>query len=194
MYAEWLKNHYLAKNNLAAALEMAQLIFHKRPWFAEYQKMRELALQPGNWEVIRQAALTFLEEKHSTPVLVEVALDEGNIERTLQLLEATKPHGLESYQWKYDYSLAPGVAIKVAERAEEMYPRASLDLYQQHVEHLINGHGRANYQDACTYLVKIRSLYQQIDETEQWTSYIAWIRKRHSRLRTLKQELTAAGL
>ena len=194
IYADWLKNHYLAKNNLAAALEMAQLIFHKRPWFAEYQKMRELALQLGSWEVIRQAALTFLEEKHSTPVLVEVALDEGNIERTLQLLEATKPHGLESYQWKYDYSLAPGVAIKVAERAEEMYPRASLDLYQQHVEHLINGHGRANYQDACSYLVKIRSLYQQMDETEQWTSYIAWIRKRHSRLRTLKEELTVAGL
>ena len=36
--AEWLKTHYLAKNNLAAALEMAQLIFRKRPWFAEYQK------------------------------------------------------------------------------------------------------------------------------------------------------------
>ena len=67
MYADWLKNHYLAKNNLAAALEMAQLIFHKRPWFAEYQKMRELALQLGSWEAIRQAALTFLAEKHSTP-------------------------------------------------------------------------------------------------------------------------------
>ena len=65
MYAEWLKNHYLAKNNLAAALEMAQLIFHKRPWFAEYQKMRELAMQLGNWEAIRQAALTFLERQHN---------------------------------------------------------------------------------------------------------------------------------
>ena len=32
--AEWLKNHFLEKNNLAAALEMAELIFHKRPWFA----------------------------------------------------------------------------------------------------------------------------------------------------------------
>src|SRR5205823_3434506 len=36
MYADWLKNHYLAKNNLAAALEMAKLIFQKRPWFSEY--------------------------------------------------------------------------------------------------------------------------------------------------------------
>ncbi|HVB25803.1 MAG TPA: hypothetical protein VNG51_27950 [Ktedonobacteraceae bacterium] len=194
IYAEWLKNHYLAKNNLAAALEMAQLIFRKRPWFAEYQKMRELALQLGNWEVVRQDALTFLEEKHNIPTLVEIALDEGDIERTLQLLEAAKPHGLEGYQWKYDYALAPRVAMKVAERAEDMYPRASLDLYQQYVEQLINERGRANYQGACSCLVKIRALYQQLDETGLWTSYITWIRKRHSRLSTLKQEMTAAGL
>ena len=62
------------------------------------------------------------------------------------------------------------------------------------VERLITERGRANYQVACTYLVKIRSLYEKLDETEQWTTYLAWLRKRHSRLSTLKQELAAAGL
>ncbi len=194
IYAEWLKNHYLAKNNLAAALEMAQLIFHKRPWFAEYQKMRELAMQLGNGEAVRKAALTFLETTNNISTLVEIALDEGDIERALQLLQATKPYSTESYQWKYDYNLASRVAIKAAELAEEGYPRASIDLFQQHVERLITEHGRANYQVACSYLVKIRSLYEKLDETEQWINYIAWLRKRHSRLRTLKEELTAAGM
>ncbi|MFL5662921.1 MAG: glyoxalase, partial [Ktedonobacteraceae bacterium] len=194
MYADWLKNHHLAKNNLAAALEMAELILHRRPWFAEYQKVRELAMQFGNWETVRQGALTFLEAMQSTSTLVEIALDEGDIEQALQLLQATKPHGLESYQWQYDYSLAPEGALKTAERAEEVYPRASIDLYQQYVERLITGRGRANYQVACTYLVKIRSLYEKLDETEQWTTYLAWLRKRHSRLSTLKQELAAADL
>ncbi len=192
--AEWLKNHYLAKNNLAAALEMTQLIFNKRPWFEEYQKMRELAMQLGNWEAVRQAALAFLETTHNISTLIEVALDEGNIERALQLLEATKPFSIEGYQWKYDYALAPKIALKAAERVEEAYPRASIDLYQQYVERLIKEHGRSNYQVACSYLVKIRSLYEKLDETEHWILYIAWLRKRHSRLRTLKEELTAAGL
>jgi hypothetical protein len=192
--AEWLKNHYLAKNNLAAALEMAELIFHKRTWFAEYQKMRELATQLGNWEAVRLAALTFLEDKHNTSMLVEVALDEGDIARALQLLEATKPPGPEGYQWQYDYAQTPEVALKAAERSEEIYPRASIDLYQQHVERLITGRGRSNYQVACSYLVKVRSLYEKLDETGQWTTYIAWLRKRHSRLYTLKEELAAAGL
>jgi hypothetical protein len=143
---------------------------------------------------VRQEALTFLETTKNISTLVETALDEGDIERALQLLKATTPPGPEDYQWQYDYARTPEVALKAAERAEEIYPSPSIDLYQQHVERLIAGRGRSNYQVACSYLAKIRSLYEQLDETRQWTTYIAWLRKRHSRLSTLKQELVAAGL
>jgi SWIM zinc finger len=78
--SEWLKNHYLAKNNLAAALEMAQLIFRKRPTFAEYEKMREIATELGNWEAVQQEAHLFLETTKNISTLVEVVLDEGDIE------------------------------------------------------------------------------------------------------------------
>src|SRR6266702_7076534 len=170
IYADWLKNHYQAKNNLASALEMAQLLFQKRAWFAEYQKMREISMELGNWEAVRQEALTFLETTKNIATLVEAALDEGDSERALRLLQATTPPGPEGYQWQYDYARSPDVALKAAERAEEAYPRASIDLYQQHVEHLIAGCGRSNYQVACSYLVKIRALYEKLDETEQWTT------------------------
>jgi tetratricopeptide (TPR) repeat protein len=192
---EWLKNHHLAKNHLAAALEMAELIFRKRPWLAEYQKIRELAIQLGTWEVVRQTTHTFLKTMHNTSTLVEIALDEGDSEQALHLLETAKPHSHERYQWKYDYACTtPDIALKAAERTEETYPHASIDLYQQHVEHLITGRGRGNYQVACRYLVKIRSLYEKLDEPEQWTNYITSLRKLYSRLPTLKDELTAAGL
>jgi uncharacterized Zn finger protein len=51
-----------------------------------------------------------------------------------------------------------------------------------------------DYQVACSYLAKIRSLYEKLDETEQWRTYISWLRKRHSRLSTLKEELATTGL
>src|SRR5207302_10324338 len=125
IYADWLKNHYLAQNNLAAALEMAQLIFQKRPWFAEYQKMREISMELGNWEAVRQEAIPFLEATNNISTLVEAALDERDIERALQFLKATKPSGPDGYQWQYDYARTPEVALKAAERAQEMYRRAS---------------------------------------------------------------------
>jgi hypothetical protein len=58
---------------------MAELIFRKRPWFAEYQKMREISMELGNWEVVRQEALMFLETTKNTSTLVAIALDEGGI-------------------------------------------------------------------------------------------------------------------
>jgi uncharacterized Zn finger protein len=191
---EWLKNHYLAKNNLAAALEMTQLTFRKRPSLAEYQNLRELATQFGTWKAVRQETLTFLETTHNISTQVAIALDEGNNEWALTLLEASKSHGHEGYQWKYDYARTPAGALKTAEHTEEAYPRASIDLYQQHVEHLITKRGRDNYQAACRYLIKIRSLYETLDETQQWINYLTWFRKRQSRLHTLKEEIAVIGL
>ena len=98
--------------------------------------------------------------------------------------------------WIYNYDLGSRLALKAAEQAEEIQPHASIDLYQQHVERLIaaRGRGRGNYQAACSYLTKIRALYERLGEVERWTDYIFQLRKRHSRLHTLKAELTAAGL
>jgi len=38
------------------------------------------------------------------------------------------------------------------------------------------------------------SRHEKQDEIEQWITHIAWLRKRYSRLSTLKEELAAAGL
>ncbi len=37
--------------------------------------------------------------------------------------------------------------------------------------------------------LRSESLLDYLDETEQWITYSAWLRKRHSRLSTLKEEL-----
>lgn len=192
--AQWLQNHYLAKGHAAAALEMAELIFLRRPWMSEYQQMRELALQLGTWKEVRQAACKFLEATRNSSLLVAIALDEGDEARALQLLEAATPHGPDGIQWKYDYIRTPEGALQAAERAEDLSPHAAIDLYQQHVEHLIAGRGRGNYQAACHYLKKIQALYEKLHKTEQWIIYLDGVRKRHSRLATLKEELNAADL
>ena len=53
---------------------------------------------------------------------------------------------------------------------------------------------RKHYQLACTYLVKMRTLYEKLGEGEAWTSYVTALREQNRNLRALKEELTNAGL
>lgn len=192
---QWLKDYYMTRNNNAAALEIIELIFREQPRLADYQDMRELATPLGSWETMRSELLAFLETSKATYTLVEIALDEGDLDRALELLKVEKsPNQNQNDEWTYNYGLGYGIALKAAELAEEIQPHASIDIYQQHIEHLIAQRGRGSYQAACSYLAKIRTCYEKLGETEKWTDYIALVRKQNSRLYALKEELAAAGL
>src|SRR5205807_1762312 len=162
---EWLKNYYLARDNANAALAATEVIFRMQLRLQDYQQMRELATQLGTWETKRQETLTFLQTTKRLATLVEIALDEGDLERALELLKGA-PSSDQGQGWMYNYGLGSRLALQVAEQAEETQPSASLDLYQQHVEQLIAARGRGNYQAACSYLTKIRALYERRDEME----------------------------
>lgn len=194
--AEWLKKYYLDRNNTAAALEIAELIFRKWPKLEGYQEIRELATQLGTWETKRQALLTFLETSEKSLILAEVALDEGELDKALELLKLLRSSSQnrgygQPHTSDYGYY---NVALRAAKAAEETRPHAAIEIYRQYVETLINQKGRGSYQEACRYLLSIRGLYEKLGESETWTGYIADLRQRYSRLRALKEELAAAKL
>ena len=82
----------------------------------------------------------------------------------------------------------------MARAAEETRPREAIELYRQHAERLIAQRGRQNYQEACKYLAKMRTLYEKLGESEVWTSYITTLREQNRNLRALKEELANARL
>jgi uncharacterized Zn finger protein len=47
---------------------------------------------------------------------------------------------------------------------------------------------------ACTFLKKVRSLYEQLGETETWKAYVTALREAHRSLRALQEELSRARL
>jgi hypothetical protein len=58
--------------------------------------MREISMELGNWEAVRQEVLIFPETAKNISMLVEVALDEGDIERALQLLKVSNANAVKS--------------------------------------------------------------------------------------------------
>ena len=192
----WLQHYYQVRGNHHAELEMTALLFHAQPSLTNYQKLRALAQQIDHWERLQSEALAFLKQVHNTQLLIQIALDEGNIDTALQLLKgmSTKDRYGYTYTFGYTYYYGGGIDLDVAKAAEETRPREAIQLYQQHAERLIAQRERKNYQAACTYLTKMRSLYRQLGEEETWTQYITTLREQHRNLRTLKEKLTKAGL
>jgi uncharacterized Zn finger protein len=95
----------------------------------------------------------------------------------------------------YTYDLGyHKVVFDVARVAEDSRPHAAIELYQQHVEALLVRQDRWGYRTACEYLLKIRTLYEKLEDAEGWINYLTDLRKRTNRLRSFKEELANASL
>jgi uncharacterized Zn finger protein len=128
--------------------------------------------------------------------LIEIALDEGDIDRALRLLKGMAKKDSYGYTYNngYGYYGFGDIALQVARATEETRPREAIELYRQRAERLIAQRGRQNYQQACTSLAKMRTLYEQFGERETWTGYVTALREQNRNLRALKEELANAGL
>ena len=198
-FLEWLQQYYRDRSDHAAELEIAETAFRTQPSLRRYQELRTLARQLDRWETLRPELLAFLEQAgntRNTTLLIEIALDEGDIDHALHLLKgiAKKDSYGYTYNDSYGYYSFSDIALQVARAAEETHPREAIELYRQRAERLIAQRGRQNYQQACTFLAKMRALYEKLGERETWTSYVTALREQNRNLRALKEELANAGL
>src|SRR5258706_2173136 len=193
---EWLQKYYRDRGNHVAELEMAETLFRTQPFLKRYQELRDLSERLDRWEGLRLELLAFLEQARNTTLLIQIALDEGDIDQALQRLQETAKKDGYAYTYidRYGYYGYSDVAFEVARAAEETRPHAAIELYRQFAERLIAVRDRKNYQLACTYLVKVRALYEKLGEGEAWTSYVTALREQNRNLRALKEELANAGL
>jgi uncharacterized Zn finger protein len=181
-YLAWLAHYAQETGNLPAALDWWRQSMRETPHFDTYQTLRDLAKELGRWEQVRRQLLTELEDKQAWSILIEIALDEEDVPRALELL----PRLQRWYAGDYE--------LRVARAAETDYPKAALDIYRRRVEGLINARGRGNYQSAASLLVRIRDLYRRQGDHDTWPKYIAHLRQEYKRLPALQDEMNKVGL
>ena len=182
--AEWLKERYRERGELAEALALAGRLLERRPHLAGYQEVRELSQALGVWQESRQQLLDRWSAAGEYGLLTDVYLEEGEVDLALRSVNRRRPgflHGVDQL-------------IRVAQAASETHPQAALDIYRQQAESLIEARGRDNYRQACAYLTRVQDLYQQLSRESEWIGFIAGLRERHRRLPALKEELSNAGL
>ena len=192
---DWLKKYYLARNDKVSALDMALELFYKQPpVLAYYQEIRLLAKMLDRWEDLRPKIMAYLKKTQNNYLVIQVALDEGDIVEALVLLRTSQARGnTTAYGSGYFYGYS-SIEIEVAKAAEATLPRESIEIYQKHIERLISQRGRGSYQQACQYLLRVRDLYKNLGEHEKWTTYLTTLQEKNRMLRALKEELQNAGL
>jgi len=193
---EWLQKYYQTRGNHTTELEIVELLFRRQLYLGRYQQLRNLARQLHRWETLRPEVMAFLEQGSNARLLIQIALDEGDIDEAVHRLKGIVKKDSYGYIYADGYGYyGPGsLALEVARAAEETRPREAIEIYRLFAERLIAMRGRQNYQQACKYLANMRALYEKLGEHEGWMSYMATLREQNRNLRALKEELTNAGL
>jgi uncharacterized Zn finger protein len=152
---------------------------HESPNLENYCILREAAQRLNQWEPLRQGLIQELKTDQNWDLLIEIALEEGDIDQALEYL----PH----QRWGL-------FALKVARAAETPRPQAAIEIYWREVERLIRARGRNNYHEAASILQRVKSLYHREGAHTEWDSLLADLRQRHARLPALMDELNKASL
>src|SRR6266700_2672691 len=118
---EWLQKYYRTRGNLVAEFEIVETLFRTQPYLRHYQELRDLARRLDRWEIIRPELLAFLEQARNTTLLIQIALDEGEIDNALQLLKGMAKKDSYGYTYNdgYGYYGYGNIALEVARAAEE---------------------------------------------------------------------------
>jgi len=189
----WLQKYYRTRDNYVAELEVTQTLFRTWPSLSHYQELRVVAKQLDRWETLRLELLAFVEQKGTTTLLIEIAIDEEEIDKALELLKKMKANDTYGYSYTSGYT-SSSIELAVARAAKKTHPHEAIQIYQRRAERLIAEKSRKSYQGACTHLGEVKSLYTGLGEHEIWANYISSLRQQHKHLPALKDEMMKAGI
>lgn len=180
-YTRWLSQFHRTHGNPELALKMDYEEFQAHPSFPGYLELRKFAQSLGQWDTLRSKLLQELERSKQTIVLIDIAVEEGEGDRALQLLRSDP-------KWQFTR------AEVVAKAIEATHPQDAIALYNQLANRFIEQRNRGAYQSAASYLKRVKALHEATQTQEDWRSTIQQIRTKYARLPALQDELNRAGL
>jgi hypothetical protein len=95
---EWLVKYDRKHGRRREALVWQQKVFLLRPSSEAFQALREVSRKLSTWDQVRAEALKALEGSKRFGPLTEIALQEGDVSRALELLLRMQPWEQGHYQ------------------------------------------------------------------------------------------------
>lgn len=186
----WLLTYRRETGDLSGALAVAQQIFERQEWLENYRTVRDIAQEAGLLEEVTAPILRQLAADQKYRLLTEIYLSEGEIDRALAAFAQAEAHEQQGFG---RVGLA-NLRLRVAGAAEKERPDAAIPIYVRTVEQLIAARGRDNYRQAAAYLMRLQSLYRQMDREAEFAALALRLREENRNLPAMKDEFNRAGV
>jgi uncharacterized Zn finger protein len=213
-----LRNIREHKENWLQVAAMHADDFFQHPTLPAFQELQQAAERANVWPAVRAGALHYLEtgkrpqtsrrgtKNRAIPpwplpaseltdsadsqylrfpvidTLIAIAMAENRPEEVLRWYDQRKP-GSSTWGWGGIHE------DRIAEAIVQRYPERALDIWKKLAESCIVQTQTRAYEQASTYLRKLRDLLQQQGRASEWQRYVAELRQVNGRKRRLLEVL-----
>ena len=187
---EYLADRYAAAGRDDEVLGLRHSRFRADRTLANYQALRQAAMDSGGWLAARDWALALLREDvrdplrraswaWSGPVLVDALLDDGDLDAAWAAATDVAPES----QW-----------LRLADASITSRPADALAVYLKAIRPLKNQTGDNNYRRMAGLQLSARACHQALGTADEFRRYVALLRVEQKRKRNLMKILDQNGL
>ncbi len=187
--SNFIAEEYHDRKQYAEEMELVWAGFSDNPYIRTYEKLKFHADRIKQKEEWRDKAIGLIREKlkkekkkhgksnniwvakpdHS--LLVEIFLAEKNVDAAWK---EAKSGGCWENLW-----------LELADKRSGKYPEEAIPIYKMKVEKSINTRNSYNYDEAVSYIIKIKKLMKKTGQNKQFDEYIRKLRAVYKRKRNL---------
>jgi uncharacterized Zn finger protein len=189
---DYLAGRYAAAGRLNDAVKLRSDRFRAERTLANYQALRQAAMDLGAWPAQRDQALALLRKdaRHLRvavpwawrgPVLVDALLDDGELDAAWAA--AKEAPATTEDQW-----------LRLAGALADTRPADALAAYLRVIESLKQCTGNELYQRIATLLIAARACHDALGTVPEFRRYVAALRTEQKRKRNLMKILDQHGL
>ena len=186
----YLAARYTAAGRADDVLELRRTHFAADRTLANYQALREAAIDASAWDAERDAALVLLRKDAvavqgtlwwpwAGPVLVDALIDDGDLDAAWAIAQDVA----SELQW-----------VRLANASAIDRPADALAVYVKVIERLTQNTGDDIYRQIADHLIHARACHEALGTTDEFRQYMAVLRTAQKRKRNLMKILDKSGL
>jgi uncharacterized Zn finger protein len=190
---EFVIEEYHRRGRIEDALELAWQAFTHSVTLYSYQQLKTQTERATQWAIWRDKALAYIRQLLDPQIPPKSVKAKGKRETSSSNLNLYSRIGrdrsllVEIFLWEGEDELAWQEAqaggcskqlwLKLADRRQHTHPEDALPIYQREIEPLVQQTNNAAYDNALSFLIKVRELMLRLNQQAEFNALVTHLRQ-----------------